>query len=92
MDSYAKKTLQYRSDRRPFGENFTVLPIVSPAGSESSAGMFGNIRRPRQMQIHTGGRNSAPLTRRFPVFLVMLASETKLQWMLSFLRIFECFV
>lgn len=29
-----QKSLQYRTDRRPFGANFTLLPIVSSAVSE----------------------------------------------------------
>ena len=32
-----KKSLRYRSDRRPFGANFTLLPIVSSAVSECGA-------------------------------------------------------
>jgi hypothetical protein len=52
-----QKSLRYRSDRRPFGANFTLLPIVSSAVSECGAWNFGRLRRGREMQIPVAVRS-----------------------------------
>lgn len=70
-----QKTLQYRFDRRLFGANFTLLPIVSSAVSEQRARNFGRLRRWREMQIHAAGQHSQSSKRVDSTFYLKLAAR-----------------